>query len=77
VSDEFTVPIGRTHHRELHRSSNEPAWWTTVKIDPLIATGKLWRQSRDLPAIVFADDAISKTKPETPGIGARLSAPKL
>jgi hypothetical protein len=27
VSDEFIVPVCRVHHRELHRSSNEAAWW--------------------------------------------------
>jgi ERF superfamily protein len=27
VSDEFTVPVCRIHHRELHRSGDEPAWW--------------------------------------------------
>ncbi|HWT81193.1 MAG TPA: Rad52/Rad22 family DNA repair protein, partial [Candidatus Methylomirabilis sp.] len=27
VSDEFTVPLCRGHHRELHQTGNEPAWW--------------------------------------------------
>ena len=27
VSDEFTVPVCRVHHRELHRSGDEAAWW--------------------------------------------------
>jgi hypothetical protein len=26
VSDEFTVPLCRGHHREVHRSGNEAAW---------------------------------------------------
>jgi hypothetical protein len=26
VSDEFAVPLCRTHHREVHRSGNEPNW---------------------------------------------------
>src|SRR5262249_733335 len=30
VSDEFTVPLCRLHHRELHRSRNEPLWWKTA-----------------------------------------------
>src|SRR5262249_57443876 len=34
VSDEFTVPLCRLHHRELHRSRNEPLWWKTARIDP-------------------------------------------
>ena len=27
VSDEFTVPLCRGHHRELHRSGDEAVWW--------------------------------------------------
>ena len=46
VSDEFTVPICRIHHRELHRSGNEVAWWRRLNIDPLPVALKLWQQSR-------------------------------
>ena len=46
VSDEFTVPICRSHHRELHRSGNEVAWWRRLNIDPLPTALKLWQQSR-------------------------------
>src|ERR1700677_3362532 len=35
VSDEFTVPLCRGHHREVHRYSNEVEWWRQAKIDPL------------------------------------------
>jgi hypothetical protein len=34
VSDEFTVPLCRSHHRELHRCGDEVAWWRNVGIDP-------------------------------------------
>jgi hypothetical protein len=27
VSDEFTVPLCRGHHREVHRCDDEAAWW--------------------------------------------------
>ena len=27
VSDEFTVPLCRGHHREIHRCGDEGAWW--------------------------------------------------
>ena len=27
VSDEFTVPLCRAHHRELHRAGKESDWW--------------------------------------------------
>jgi hypothetical protein len=46
VSDEFTVPICRLHHRELHRSGDEAAWWRRLNIDPLPIALKLWQQTR-------------------------------
>jgi hypothetical protein len=30
VSDEFTVPLCRGHHRALHRAGEEAAWWKQV-----------------------------------------------
>ncbi len=35
VSDRFTVPICRLHHRDLHRRGDERAWWEKQGIDPL------------------------------------------
>jgi hypothetical protein len=35
VSDEFTVPLCRKHHQELHRHGNEAAWWANMNILPL------------------------------------------
>jgi hypothetical protein len=46
VSDEFTVPLCRLHHRELHRSRNEPLWWKTVRIDPIAVARELWEATR-------------------------------
>jgi hypothetical protein len=46
VSDEFTVPLCRSHHRALHRSGSEYLWWENLGIDPLKAARKLWRKSR-------------------------------
>jgi hypothetical protein len=42
VSDRFTVPICRLHHRELHRRGNERAWWQRVGVDPLMIAADLW-----------------------------------
>ena len=42
VSDRFTVPICRLHHRELHRRGNERAWWESQEINPLIVAATLW-----------------------------------
>jgi hypothetical protein len=46
VSDEFTVPLCRIHHRELHRKGDEAAWWISVKIDPMPIALRLWQHSR-------------------------------
>jgi hypothetical protein len=42
VSDEFAVPLCRTHHRQLHRSGDERSWWRQVGIEPLPAASALW-----------------------------------
>jgi hypothetical protein len=49
VSDEFTVPLCRGHHRELHRASNEVAWWQNRRIDPLEVARNLWEQTHPRP----------------------------
>ena len=45
VSDEYTVPVCRLHHRELHRYGDEASWWAGVNIDPLPIALELWRSS--------------------------------
>ena len=45
-SDEFTVPVCRVHHRELHRQGDEAAWWDKVHIDPLPVALRLWQHTR-------------------------------
>ena len=45
VSDEFTVPLCRGHHRQLHQAGNEVAWWQTLGIDPMPAARKLWEET--------------------------------
>jgi hypothetical protein len=42
VSDEFTVPLCREHHQELHRHGNERAWWADVNVIPLEIARDLW-----------------------------------
>jgi hypothetical protein len=46
VSDEFTVPVCRIHHRELHRQADEAAWWARLNIDPLPVALALWQHTR-------------------------------
>jgi hypothetical protein len=46
VSDEYTVPLCRLHHRELHRYGDEASWWAGTSIDPLPIALELWTRSR-------------------------------
>jgi hypothetical protein len=46
VSDEFVAPLGRTHHREVHRVGDEPACRKQVGIDSTNAARKLWDSKR-------------------------------
>jgi len=45
VSDEFTVPLCRGHHRQLHQAGDEVAWWKTANIDALEVAKGLWEQT--------------------------------
>jgi hypothetical protein len=49
VSDEFTVPLCRGHHREAHRCGDEAAWWRKTGIDPGAAARVLWLKSHPVP----------------------------
>jgi hypothetical protein len=49
VSDEFTVPVCRAHHREIHRFGNEESWWRNMRIDPLAAARSLWLETHPVP----------------------------
>jgi hypothetical protein len=49
VSDEFTVPLCRGHHREVHRFGDEAVWWRNAGIDPTVAARSLWLESHPLP----------------------------
>jgi hypothetical protein len=45
VSDEFTVPLCRGHHRQLHQAGNEVRWWEPLNIDALAIAKGLWEES--------------------------------
>ena len=60
VSDEFTVPLCRGHHRQLHQTGDEKAWWESLRIDALEAARGLWTQSHSAAA---AYKSASGTKP--------------
>jgi hypothetical protein len=65
VSDEFTVPLCRGHHREVHRSSEEAAWWLKVRINPMVKARALWLKTHPLPAGP-ANSPIGVTEPAVP-----------
>jgi ERF superfamily len=46
VSDEFTVPLCRIHHREVHDRGDERAWWDALRIDPRPIAQELWTETR-------------------------------
>jgi ERF superfamily len=62
VSDEFTVPLCRGHHREVHRAGNEAGWWENAGIDAMAMARKLWTETRPggvLAAATGQDVALS------------------
>ena len=62
VSDEFTVPLCRGHHREVHRCGDEAAWWKNAGVDPTITARGLWLETHPLP-----------TRPDEMGIAGATS----
>jgi hypothetical protein len=65
VSDEFTVPLCRAHHREVHRCGNEGSWWRNTGIDPLAAARTLCLETHPLPRAEAAptnDEAVGKSE---------------
>lgn len=64
VSDEFTVPLCRDHHHDLHRQGNEMAWWADMHVTPTDVARQLWQSS-----------PIHGTLPRSRGRGSARSAP--
>jgi hypothetical protein len=71
VSDRFTVPICRLHHRELHRRGNESAWWQNQGIDPLPAAATLWARTH---AAAQAEAEIESNKDRSAEINPNRNA---
>jgi hypothetical protein len=82
VSDEFTVPLCRLHHRELHRSRNELLWWKKARIDPIRIARGLWEATRPKAAPPQPADklptpsALPASPPSTDGTSPQRSAAK-
>jgi hypothetical protein len=72
VSDEFTVPVCRVHHRELHRSGDEAEWWGRLNIDPLPVALRLWQHTRaDRELATSAEDVTQVQAAKTPNTAAQ------
>lgn len=57
VSDRFTVPICRLHHRELHRRGDERLWWEKLDLDPVPIAAALWEETHAVdPAAELAGE---------------------
>ena len=74
VSDEFTVPMCRGHHRELHRCGDEAAWWGRLGIDVLEIARALWLKSHPIPVTYAAFS--ENVDPPTNQAPAAISAGK-
>lgn len=63
VSDEFTVPLCRGHHREVHRAGNELRWWMTSGVDACHIARRLWIETHPLraDASIPVEDASTPT----------------
>jgi ERF superfamily protein len=72
VSDEFTVPVCRIHHRELHRSGDEAAWWQKVNIDPVPVALGLWQYSQaDTALAAIRQDVAQGKAAKTPDVSVQ------
>jgi hypothetical protein len=64
VSDEFTVPLCRLHHRELHRHGDELSWWNRASIDPVPIALAFWQHTRGSIVPQAPSGSKDKTQPE-------------
>jgi hypothetical protein len=64
ASDEFAVPLCRSHHRAVHRAADERAWWQAAGIDPLKVARKLWRHTRVNEGRIGPDQTTQAADPD-------------
>jgi hypothetical protein len=68
VSDEFTVPLCRGHHRELHRCGDEAGWWSKAGIEPTVTARKLRLETH--PLLRPSDDRRDTGRPSLTSAGS-------
>lgn len=70
VSDEFTVPLCRGHHRQLHQAGNELGWWEALKIDALAIAKELWDESHaKTPSLTYVSQGDDHNAPPEANTG--------
>jgi hypothetical protein len=76
VSDEFVVPLCRIHHRAVHRTNDEQAWWKQLGIEPLEVARKLWASTRleGSPGVVTERTAPTASQPQPNGVAGTAPA---
>ena len=57
VSDEFTVPLCRGHHRDVHRCGDEVTLWSDAGVDPTLTARALWLETHPLTGHTSAETA--------------------
>jgi hypothetical protein len=65
VSDEFAVPLCRGHHRALHRTGDEHAWWNAAGIDPIKEAHQLWKRTHEKEGHLPDPDRILQSEAES------------
>jgi hypothetical protein len=77
VSDEFTVPLCRGHHRQLHQAGNEVTWWEDLKINALEIAKGLWEESRTKAFPTAAKTSQQQAPKDPPKAAKHQEASKL
>jgi hypothetical protein len=75
ASDEFTVPLCRMHHREVHRAGDERAWWKAANIDPLKVAHKFWKDTRLNEGRIAPNSAVKPVEGSQPSQPGEPSGP--
>jgi len=80
ASDEFAVPLCRSHHRAVHRARDERAWWLAAGVDPDQIARKLWKDTRMDEGQIAPDPTAQaatsdrSSKPDADGVETRAPA---
>src|SRR5262249_7460888 len=74
ASDEFAVPLCRSHHRAVHRGGDEKAWWKQAGIDPIKVARKLWKHTRIDEGRIEPEPTAQRASADRPATKRRASA---